>query len=142
MIYEIFPEWREKKTSLENAIYFHRFLEKKNYDSHHRFRGQSSDKNFTKRMECFLDEIEKRGLDWTKCLRKLKRRCCDLIRYERNSGGRGDPEVRQTPNYPNLLSLIGDIAKQDLSELQNKSGTRSNSVGEKDSAESTLSSAT
>ena len=61
-MYDIFPEWKEKRTSLENASFFHHYLEKKNYDSQHRFRGKASDPEFVKRMELFLTPSIAAGL--------------------------------------------------------------------------------
>ena len=98
------------------------------------------DTAFIKRIECFLDRVEKRGLDWTKCLRKLKRRCCDLLRSEKNLLGRSDFGMKSIPPHSDYLSLISSIAKQDLSELQAKQECQLHSMIEKDSVESTLSS--
>jgi len=123
VVYEVFPEWKDKKTTHENAAYFHRFLEKKNYDCNHHFRGRTTDTEFAKRMEFFLDEIEKRGLDWKKCMRKLKRRCCDLLRYERINNAKTGSEVKkESAEYSDYIALFGSIAKQNLSEFQAKPG--------------------
>lgn len=119
-MYEVFPEWKDKKTTHENASYFHKFLEKKNYDCNHHFRGQTTDTEFAKRMEFFLDEIEKRGLDWKKCMRKLKRRCCDLLRYERINSSKTSEVKRESAEYSDYFALFGSIAKQNLSEFQAK----------------------
>ena len=121
VVYEVFPEWKDKKTTHENAAYFHRFLEKKNYDCNHHFLGRTTDTDFAKRMEFFLDEIEKRGLDWKKCMRKLKRRCCDLLRYERINNAKTGSEVKkESAEYSDYIALFGSIAKQNLSEFQAK----------------------
>lgn len=115
-MYEVFPEWKDKKTSNENAAYFHRFLEKKNYDNHHHFRGRTTDMEFARRMEVFLDRIDKQGLDWKKCMRKLKRRCCDLLRYERLNGLKGSKQ--ELVGCSDFISIIGSIAKKNLMQYQ------------------------
>lgn len=131
-MYDIFPEWKEKRTSLENASFFHHYLEKKNYDSQHRFRGKASDPEFVKRMELFLDTIDRHGLDWKKCMRKLKRRCCDLIRYEKINTSRGPtPSVKNSCDY---LSLIGSLAKYNLSQMELRD-VKSESSSEKSTSE-------
>ena len=131
-MYDVFPEWKDKKTSNENAAYFHRFLEKKNYDNHHHFRGRTTDMEFAKRMEVFLDKIDKQGLDWKKCMRKLKRRCCDLIRYEKINTSRGPtPSVKNSCDY---LSLIGSLAKYNLSQMELRD-VKSESSSEKSTSE-------
>ena len=119
MVYDIFPEWKEKRTSIENATFFHHFLEKKNYDNQHRFRGKTSHVEFVKRMELFLETIEKRGLDWKKCMRKLKRRCCDLIRYERVTVPK-QSVVQMRRASCDYISLIGSLAQHSLSQMELK----------------------
>ena len=117
----MFPEWKDKKTSNENAAYFHRFLEKKNYDNYHRFRGRTTDMEFAKRMEAFLDRIDKQGLDWKKCMRKLKRRCCDLLRYERLNGVKSSKS--ELAGCSDFISIIGSIAKKNLMQFQTNAAT-------------------
>ena len=118
-MYDIFPEWKEKRTSIENAVFFHHYLEKKNYDNRHRFRGKTSHVEFVKRMELFLDTNEKRGLDWKKCMRKLKRRCCDLIRYERAVMSK-ESVVEERRASRDYISLIGNLAQHNLSQMELK----------------------
>lgn len=120
----MFPEWKEKRTSTQNAAIFHKYLEKKNYDSQHHFRGKANNPAFAQRIEYFLSEVEKRGLDWRKCMRKLKRRCCDLLRY-----GKTDPNSLPIVDTPmsghEYLSLIGYIAQQSLDQMKRKESSSS-----------------
>ena len=118
-MYDIFPEWKEKRTSIENAVFFHHYLEKKNYDNRHRFRGKTSHVEVVERMELFLDTTEKRGLDWKKCMRKLKRRCCDLIRYERAVMSK-ESVVEERRASRDFISLIGNLAQHNLSQMELK----------------------
>ena len=97
----MFPEWKDKKTSNENAAYFHRFLEKKNYDNHHHFRGRTTDMEFARRMEVFLDRIDKQG---------------DLLRYERLNGLKGSKQ--ELVGCSDFISIIGSIAKKNLMQYQ------------------------
>ena len=74
---------------------------------------------FVKRMELFLDTTEKRGLDWKKCMRKLKRRCCDLIRYERAVMSK-ESVVEERRASRDFISLIGNLAQHNLSQMELK----------------------
>ena len=71
---------------------------------------------FAKRMEVFLDKIDKQGLDWKKCMRKLKRRCCDLLRYERLNGVKSSKS--ELAGCSDFISIIGSIAKKNLMQYQ------------------------
>ena len=95
-------------------------MEKKNYDSQHKFRGKTNDIEFKERMEVFLAKVEERGLDWKKCMRKLKRRCCDLLRYDRVNGQKQELLDKQETDACGILSLMGNIAQQSLTQIQSK----------------------
>lgn len=115
-MYSVFPEWKEKKTSTQNALLFHRHLEKRNFDEKRHFCGKSNDVEFCRRLELFLCEVEKRGLDWRRCIQKLRRRCCDLLRFGRTSHDIFEMESKLDDD--DCLSVIEYIAQQALSEMQ------------------------
>ena len=71
-------------------------------------------------MEVFLAKVEERGLDGKKCMRKLKRRCCDLLRYERVNSQKQELVDKQETNACGILSLMGNIAQQNLTQIQSK----------------------
>ena len=71
-------------------------------------------------MEVFLAKVEERGLDWKKCMRKLKRRCCDLLRYDRVNGQKQELLDKQETDACGILSLMGNIAQQNLTQIQSK----------------------
>ena len=78
-------------------------------------------------METFLDTIEQRGLDWKKCMRKLKRRCSDLIRYQRMTvSQQWDIEINSVScnssahnEKPYTAKLISKGVEQPQNEMSN-----------------------
>lgn len=101
-------------------------MEKKNYDDNHRYRGKTKDTEFKRRMELFFDSAERRGLDWQKCMRKLKRRCCDLLRYDRINVLKQGAKVKQSTQACDYISLIGSLAQESLTQIHQRESSQGN----------------
>lgn len=74
-----------------------------------------------------MDTVEGKGLDWEKCLRKLKRRCCDLLRYGRTTTTQKQEETKKESEAFDFLSLFGSLAQRSLAQIHSRESSSDSS---------------